>query len=619
MRRTLLLIAATFAAGVGVGYLLRPEPSTDRAARQAAATAPVGDAETILVERTLLSQPPDPVPAGDGRILGHVRNDTGTPLEGVLVVATFVRDFGPRKTPKGAPGPADRDIEELAREFAAREQWERAARRTARTAADGSYEITGLAQRKWRIEAYKEGHQFERTPSSRGYAEPGDTIDFTGAQVVQIDVDVRLPNGEQPESAQIYAEQRTGNTSATTSEPWLPSAPWIELKPETYDLSAADGGTAKSAPQTVKVVPGGTPRLRFELRDQPVLRVRVVRPDGIEPTFLDVMLLKFTGSEPPDAARLPAEASRITLHPPDEWARWADLAPGSYLIGARMREGPVAVTRVVTVGAGTSEHELRMPPMGAKELIGVRARGPNGTPLRVEGCMLAYRTPERVVHRGSEVARRVDGACLLWRPVAQAGDAEGRYVVTAHARGLGRASQDWDSRSDEVVVAFAEPSYVNVVLAGYAESPHSGWLGIGLTNGPESGYEMARADGRTRRGPVQPGPWEVVVYAVQGVTGGSVPAATIPIDLQSGERSLTIEIPVLHVLTVRWGGGAAGRSVFVQPKAPRSHGFYRTITEDATRIERLPEGRYEIRASGGRTKMRPVEIDIPYQTEITVE
>jgi hypothetical protein len=233
--------------------------------------------------------------------------------------------------------------------------------------------------------------------------------------------------------------------------------------------------------------------------------------------------------------------------------------------------------------------------------------------------MLAYRTPHRVVHRGSEVARRVDGACLLWRPGEEAGDAVGRYFVTAHARGLGNATQEWDSRSDEVVVVFAEPSYLNVVLAGYAESPHSGWLGIGLTNGPECGYETMRTDGRARLGPVQPGPWEIVVYALQGVTGGSVPATTIPIDLQSGERSLTIEIPVLHVLTVRWGGGAAGRSVFVQPKAPRSHGFPRTITKDTTSIERLPEGRYEIRASGGRTNFRPVEVDVPRQTEITIE
>jgi hypothetical protein len=598
MRRSLLLIAAAFAAGVGVGYVLQPR-AADRAPERGAPAAetrpaPAGGT-TAVADPSTESVPVPEIPAGHGRILGHARGTDGAPLADVLVVATPYRDIA-QKRAKGAAAPADPDLLEVGRTAMSSARWQREARRTARTGSDGAYAITGVAAMKWRVEAYKDGYQLEATPPGRNYVDPGATCDFVGSAIVRIDVDVRLADGRQPARAQILAEQRTGSSRATVSELWLPAEPWIELKSETYELRAT-ATDAKSEPQTVTVAADSMSALRFDLKSRPGLRVRVVPPEGFEPTASEVFALRFTGDRPPGTDRLQREGMRNNTH--DQRAEWRDLTPGSYLVGAARRVS-VVVTGVVTLREATEDCELRLPAPDPREHVIARARGPDGTYLRDVTYALVSRSGQRVRHRGVQVARRSDGAGYLQRPAEGDLEAGERLFVLAYELSLG----------------FDRPAYLEVTLAAYATL--AGGLGLRLApRGDQSrGYQRVGEEGRMRFGPVQPGAFDIVVTAIVDSESG-LTAATVPIDLGPGERTISIDVPVLHSLAVRWPGGRGQRVVRLEHKGGRDPAILRTIREEVTTFERLPAGRYEIKATEGEVET-VVQVDVPGRAEVAL-
>jgi len=626
MGKRLLLAVAAFGAGLGLGHVLQPAPGPGRMGRSAAApTEGRGPEvpEASLRER-LLALPAPETPAGDGVIRGSVRDDTGAPLEGALVVATLVLESPMHKSRKGGAAPEDRDLEEMVRTIMWRELGQRQSRRTGRSGADGSYELTGLADAKWQLRAYKEGYDLQPHRSSAYNVEPGATVDFAGGAIVRIDVDVRMPDGSRPRRADIRADSRRGNTSSAAFEPWLPEQPWIELKPNTYELTAEVRGAAehlKSPAQTVKAEPGAAPSVVLRLESRPALRIRVIAPEGIRLTDWAVWALRFAGDVPPDPARLREEGREGFAHGTFEHGiEWQDIEAGAYLVGgAYSSNSPIVIREVVHVGNGPAAVDLRFPPVDTKEFVAVRVRDSDGAVPRDVRFLLgssprAMGTPA--------VLERTDGTFLLHRgdPDDEGAGRSGPVWVGADSRSLGRIDRECEPGAQEAVLTFERPGLVDVEVVDYVKSPHAGWLVLGIGPRGQSAYRQNQVkpgpEGKCRLGPAQPGAFEIIVHALVDVNT-AWPAATLPIDVRSGEQARLIDVPTLYTLHVRWPGKAAGRSFSLHSKSPFASWITRQVKDEVTTIERVPAGRYELRPFGGGAK--PIEFEVPARTEITIE
>lgn len=626
MWKRVLLVGAAFAAGLGVGYVSQPAPDGGRADRPVA--APAGGRERDMPERSLheqlLSLPTPETPVGDGVIRGYVRDDHGAPLEGALIVASLVLERSPHKSRKGCAAPEDRDLEQMVRAIVWEELGQRQSRRTARTRADGSYELTGMADTKWQLRAYKEGFDLQPQGSSAYNVEPGAIVDFAGGSLVRIDVDVLLPDGSRPTRADIRADSRQGNTSSAAFEPWLPGQPWIELKPNTYELTAEIRGAEehmKSRPQAVKAEPGATPTVVLRLESRPALRIRVIPPDGIRLRDWAVWALRFLGEVPPDPARLREEGREGGAHgTPEHGIVWDDIEAGAYLVGAAYSSNsPIVVSEVVHVGQGRAAVDLRFPTLDAKDFVAVRVRDPDGAIPRDVGFFLgsspkAMGTPA--------VLERTDGAFLLHRGDPGDDDAgrSGSLWVRADSRSLGSIDQECEPGAQEVALTFERPGLVDVEIVDYGRSPHAGWLVLAIGPRGQSAYRQSQAkpgpEGKCRLGPTQPGAFEIVVHALVDANT-AWPAVTLPIDVRSGGQTRLIDVPTLHTVTIRWPGKAAGRSFSLHHKSRLASWITRQVKDEVTTIERVPPGPYELRPFGGGKQA--IEFEVPQRTEITIE
>ncbi len=618
MGKRLLLLAAAFAAGTAFGYVLQPGPADGRAARRpatATTSLPEVRADPVAAEISAGAEPIAELPTGDGRILGLVVDDAGTPVADALVLATPIDPGTPRKWRKAPAGPTDEDLDAMARKMIARQRWLREGRKYARTAADGTHEITGLGPNKWTLHAYKEGLQFQPTSGNAYGAEPGATVNFTGTAIVRVSVDVRLADGSRPAVATILAQVRTESTSSTSNEMWLASEPWIELRPQPYELLAMTEA-GRSRAQRVTIEAGKQVSLVFELESRPSLRVKVVPPEELAAITPEAMALRFAGSEPPEPSRLRREGMRRSDR---EAVLWQDLDPGNYLIGAAYsHDSPVAVTKVVEVRDGVAEHELRLPPVDPKEYLVVRALGPDGGSPGPLHFTLAYRSERRTSGSGANPFTRADGAHLLRRPTPEE-ESGGTYSIIAEGP-LGRVEKAYDPADlREILLRFETPAYLDVAIGGYEASPHAGWLNVELSRRDAKGGSWraveAKPDphGRCRLGPVQPGTYDVACSTIPE----SWPIAPAPIELRSGEQAATVAAPALHSLTVR-RRGERSRTITIRPKDFVGRTVQREITGDSTTFERMPQGRYEVWVHG-TSRGEPVEVNVPAQTEIAIE
>jgi hypothetical protein len=93
------------------------------------------------------------------------------------------------------------------------------------------------------------------------------------------------------------------------------------------------------------------------------------------------------------------------------------------------------------------------------------------------------------------------------------------------------------------------------------------------------------------------------------------PAAAVPADLGTDERTITIYIPALHTLTIRWPG-CGDRAVLVSPHRSGVSPILRKLTGEVAVIERLPPRKYDLRPRGGN---RSLEVKVPAQTEVTIQ
>jgi len=653
MGKALPLVVAAFLTGLGAGYLLRPDAPPARGTVRRIPTAPVdpeapaaGGPMRTISER-LASAPVDPIPTGDGRITGSVTDPQGGPVSGALVVATPHYDWSAAPGTKrhrgvAAPPSLDWDLEEAVRTRLAYYRWMHEARRQARTDPDGFYRIEKLAPGKHSLIAYVQGCEVVAKAGSNAYqAMDGDRIDFVAYPLVVVPVDVRLPEGTRPREAAVNCTQRVESSSQSRRRLWTSDQRWIELRPGGYELTALvdePGRTLRSASQAIVVKAGETPsELVFLLRERPSLRVRAVLPPGFAPQPVSIHAAALHGDVSPDPRSLldgSLQAGARRINNLETIRLWSDLPPGAYLVGASFADPKkIDVSRVVEVRRGTTTVTLEMPPPDPAAFVHVRVLDPGGDLLSGAKLRPGYRSDRGWGTKTVPVLRLEDGSSLLHTFDPGPDHSNVSHFVHAVAPGYGSRDQDYEpGRAEEVVLRFEDPALVEVTVAGFAGRGLQGALRIGLRSRGSSnagrrypGYGGRKPDeeGRLQMPPVQPGAYEIVLFAEP--YGRSVPIGRTPVTLGSGNRRITIPLPQLYTLRIHVRAALSRLDLYTWNASLEvrrlvySRGDVPEAAELACRM--LPAGTYKLRAvrAGDDNRGRWIDLSIPARSEISIE
>ena len=491
--------------GAGFGYWLAPTPEArPRAPRYGVSTAPGTERSAARETRTV------PAPTGDGAIRGRVLEEHGAPIANALVVA--VPRF-PRKGERPREAGAVPWQEVHLRNAVEALRWYERTRRTARTDAEGRYELTGLGTVPHSLRAYCEGYKLRRTPGQpRGDVAPDATIDFGGQRFVLIGVEVLMPDERQVGNVTLSVRGPESSSTGT----WSAASPWREVRPGTYELQAKAGLRLEytSEKRTVRVEADRNPeQIMLQLAGRRGLRVQVKLPEGFTARQLSLPYVRFEGTDPPGLAALrQSRQSAGSDHDQEFWI--PDLATGRYLVGVHHGSYLFTATAVAEVGEGITDVLLDVPRPDPARFFAVRALRPDRRVERRASVHVEIQTEGIRVGGGGVTLRGPDGtmycAYPVWDP-AQHGElpAEARYFATVGARELGRRRVEFQRRPGAALeVPFAEPATLRVAIRDYAASEHKETLRVTLHRqgtGPVVWWQVLTPEGTCEFGPLQPG------------------------------------------------------------------------------------------------------------------
>lgn len=620
------IVGSLIVAGFVAGYLIGAfgeGASGGRGTRAAAVVVP--DPGGLDLNRMVATLESDEPVRGAGVISGRATDLRGRPLSGVLIVAEPFAEEVWSKSSKIPVAPPVVSLERQVREYAARTAGARRRSRRARTGNDGTYLLPGLPDGKYLVRAYAEGH---RVDTQRGHfqavAESGDSVDFVARAIARIPVAVTFEDGSVPERAWLRWKRTTATGgSRAASEDWTTRSPWIELEEGNYTLSAsaADRSRAQSAPSSFSVRAGvEPPEVSFRIERKPGLRVTAVPPEGFAKIGPKIYVMRFSGAEPPAEDLL--RSSRVRSHDDSNHrnvTRYFNLEPGRYLVGAERSAGAgFCIKQVVDVTRAAQEVTLQLPEPDPAHHLLVRATDPEGTTLPRVGWGMAHHSQYGWRHYGAKGWRRDDGVTFVVIP-AEVKGVEGERLVTARHDSYGFAEAAI-AGAGVTTLRFAEPAFVDATLEGYAGSGFEGRFDVYIHH-PHLGY-LARGKqpdgkGAVQFGPLQPGSYLLGLDKPDALHGNPKLAAE-GVTLRSGRQRVSLAIPPLHSLRVRWRG--EGKPGYILRGLDDSSAmFHAAVDDEGTGLFRdVPPGRYVIHVANLKQEIPDRVVTIPGTSEVTL-
>ncbi len=679
----LLALAVGFLAGAGFGVVVLSDAGVEPAAESDASLrtrkdAPTPDSprdvarnagveprsgsrrrgvssESVMLENAMRGTVDVPT-GGSGVITGAVLDELGKPVAGVVVRArtslgSVRKGSKPGEDDKGeveemeigvgakASDPATATLEDRIRSVVQAFRFEEATSRTATSGADGMYRLEGLIDAEYTLAPKKAGFSFRTAAGANLKAAPGDIRDFIASPVVAVVLVPRLPDGTTATKAHL--SYLAFATNATTSKLWSLRDGPLELPPGDYEftVTAGDGNRYRSAATRIEVVAGAETTAEIALETRPGV-AGTVHFGGEQPSTVGVAALRLDDGGDPDPARL---ISSPSIHWPEAPFEFAvlDLPPGSYLLGAVLRNGRVLESRMVEVGDGLLEEDFTIGDVDVRDYTVVRVRGPDGQPVRDATFSVGF-TADNVSFEGQlTVARQADGSYHVphtvpgsprtgyngWSSsgnVAALSSPDGTtFFLRLTSARFGQKRVEFDPLAQrELDVAFGEPAFALVTVAGYANSQWRGRVQIsiapaadangsgGSSQGPVQQKSMT-PQGVARVGPAEPGRyWAVLMIITQ--ENGTREVMRQEVSLGIGETSLTMSIPPLHGLVMECQGNALDLDLHRDPGVGQVTDFLDEGVRDGmlTRFTALPVGRYRVRAYGDGS-VGEMLVDVP--------
>jgi hypothetical protein len=641
---TFLATIAAFAVGIGAGWLLFAGDGEPRESVSASETAPApaapgsaaaqpgapraraGERAAALDaagQRALTAaanvQFDFPGLAGSGVIRGTVKTEAGEPIPGVEIRAFA---YTPPEWNAETKGRTFDEIplDETLRQTVRNRRWWEASRKTATTAADGTFELTGLAEVNWSVSAHSEGYTFTAPAGGTDPARAGQRIQFVASRSVKFDLVLRLPDGTSPRRARV--SWTVPGSNGTTGSEWWPGAEFMEMKPGKWRVSATGGDDVRfaSPPTDVELRPGMDP-LVLTLRPRAGIVVVAKRPEDLAALRVRFFLARAEGSDPTDD-ELRTSKTRVSPFDdegvPDElfqqmqgtWSvgdrrSFLDLEPGRWVVAAGF-DGAALGRRVVTVGEGAVECEIAVPAPDPSQFVEVRVIGPEGAAPASVRLEWEYRAARESASYSAEAIARGGGVWQVRR--VGAGDRPqssewsgprdlgGRWYLQASVDGFVREEAEAAPGAARVEIRLRVPAIAVVRLTGLPPGIDTKRF-VPTMEDEGHAYISAETGPVTRLGPVAPGRHQISLSVSVG-QWSTLRIERRAVDLVAGENVVEFAVPQLHPLDLDLGALQGARRCSLEPVIDGSDPDSAYVElDDAGRakLDLVPAGRYRLR------------------------
>ena len=656
--RILFLCAATFAAGLLAGTLIWPDTVVPRhrappASSSSRATRTVedparssgtfqdesvagtnGGRETIRnrdvrelaneaaaeIDRIVTSERAASILDGEGTITGTVRDPAGVPIEGVIVTALpEAQPFGLAVAARQARERphVDRNLADVARDAIEGELWRRYARVTTKSGPDGHFELKELMDVRHTLTAFHDA--FDVKPlSHQGKVVPDAVVDFLARPVAEVRVEVLMPDGTVAEHAWLKWQGPHGPGWG----PWTQEGGTARLPIGSCKVQAQTTVPEPLQSEEVEHVVG--PRasdeaLVLQLTGRRILTARLVLPQGfVVPKTVEYRLRPVThsGEEVDPESLLQDESQRHAQSRSPGHAFWYDLEPGHYLVAAFLDKRRLLAHAIAEVGAGAAEVELPVEEPEIGTFVTVRLLGPDGGPVPGQVSFRVITGPEnRPRPQRADALQRDDGAWLVFLDRI---DPKGGSDATLRVR-----TRDYGSvlhpchlsGGGTITLRFGKPARLKLQLDRYNGSGVEGSLYVALRGkiGADA-WRLVSPNGSCELAGVQPGDYRLLLVVRKQKRNWPIHQRRINLD--PGEDEMSLAVPALHTLRVRWTGKARLRSATLRSDDEGIGPFRREarLTGRVATFDLLGAGSYEIRCGAARATVRvpgPAEVTLP--------
>ncbi len=627
-----------------------PKADPNRDTRQAARTDSTDSASAKVAPRVEMPEPVRSEPAsqafatwmrqfadelpipGEGRITGHVRLKDGTPLQGATIKAK------PRKATQ-PPWDADAPLEDYLERVARTQHFSRKGESSAVTNAEGAYEIGSLGDYQFTVSAEAEGYQCNAVNPQLAYRVlPGAEMDFEAVPVCKVIMDIRMPDGSQPEAVSAKAYTSTHNYSTLK---WSREKPDASIQPGKYELRVTSGDKEEYAsdPVALDISDGDPPlELKINLRIQPGITCQLKYPAGMDQSagmyrgYNDtrIHLVADPPSDPPADSGYGYDGQGL-------WsgaAKFPGLKPGRYRLIAAST-GKLVAWKDVTLTDEPVDVTLEVPEPKAEEYFVLRIYGPEGELVR-DAQIYHYANVNRGQFYGNSgsVLRRPDGSYWLLKSEGGGSDKEWHYQVTIQTPKYGKTVvKHPGNATNDLEVRMEKPAYVTVLMPGATTHPDKARIRPNLTlvqpgmsiGGIESASSGRSVSGlseeKERFGPLAPGKYRFSYQLSTGdnayyYNGGGSSIAQWDFEVAAGaDITQTCPVPAIYKLTLlvedtkkvsnmslRRADGTATRTL------------YGGGVQERTVFEGLTAGEWIVSAGGGEMR-----VQITRDTEVALE
>ncbi|QDV05102.1 hypothetical protein Poly30_05970 [Planctomycetes bacterium Poly30] len=558
-------------------------------------------------------------------IHGVVLNADGDPLPGVQIVSFNRETKGWRglmqardtsevgRAWEGLP-----DVEAKLAEQAETLMADRLHASTAISDATGAFTLEKLREGVHAVQAHAEGYVF-----SPQMTHTGRECVFSGERVVELELDVRLPDGTQPESAVVFP----GASNFGSEIAWTSESPRLRLKEASFELIVRSGNVQRldwrsmtsdfeSEPRMVNVDTEGAGPLVVELRANQILRVKVEDASELVPR---IPIWVKAMPAPGGSGEIDwSEESRTALTAvPSGDFEVSGMPGGKYLLAVGRGEGNAPeITRPVTVGPGLTEVSLQIGEADLGDFLVVRCEREDGTPVDKVSFDASVQTERFARPVQIKPERRARGEYWLPRGQLFQSEQDASVELAASTETDGSASTTVETGDGDVVIEFKPACSLEIqvqgdLTAGYsvhAAPKAEGSQGQRLSYRTMSrGSQKVKEDGRAVLNALQPGTYEVAVYEtghdskMGGYLGNSRKVVSETIEVKGLNQPLNLAIPTAHTVMVRAEGVDAGKKLQLSPK---DGGYRDRLTADVgpdsmARFENVFAGEYVLRLDGG--------------------
>ena len=558
-----------------------------------------------------------------GVITGTVVDEMGTPIAGATVVSDGPRSRNSSKVTArstesvGRAFPGVKALEEELDSYAKSRVKRRKNVRTAVADAAGAFSLEGLAEGSHPLRGYLEGYVLASTN-----AETGGVVQLIAKRVGAFELDVRLPDGSQPDEAIVMALDDKKREKAAGK--WTKEEPSLRFPTTMVRCRVLAGDPQKvnwsevvaeysSSMMTLNLDTDGPGPHVVELAIETQLRVTVVDESSTVPRldpWVSVRSLDSDGSKVTPLKRYGTGPFILS-----------SLDPGSYEVTAGRGKSAPEVTTAVEVSAGLNEEQVTLGDLDLDRFIVARCVGSDGAPMTsVEFRYSAVKKKGGSRSGGVDATSGSPGEYLIdqseFRGQNEQQEELKSLQLTATSAVMGQITQEIDPSASALNFVFEEPGEVDVQVTGdltgsfYValvpvkvedddDSDAMDWMGRARARGSAK----VGKDGVAQVGLVQPGDYDLELTAKDNEWGFDPAIASVQVTVASGDNRLSIAAPVLANLSVHAPDMEVGATFHLQSRKGDDsqvfHGTQETLNDQHRALfEGVAPGDYTLHAWG---------------------